>query len=189
MISIDKNDVVAIQVARAEQLLHEELNAAAACMKTCEVAIRDIGKKLEESYHTYAQERTASARALLQNLATEYTGLESTASSTYTPGSEDLTVSIELRKSYPYFSLTKRVPYTAAQRDLQQQRTAQEVALAAAQERAVTARRKLAKLPALERQYRALLAEKTLATTAEGRRILAQITSDVPSDILALPAT
>ena len=72
---------------------------------------------------------------------------------------------------------------------LNEVRTDLQEKLKEAQAEMVTAKQKIARLPSLERKYRAALAEQALQSTQEGQAILDAITAgDVKSDILMLPS-
>lgn len=185
-VTIDKNDVIAIQVAKAERLLNDELKAAQDAMKTHEKTLKGHADDLTKSYAQTAKDAAATAMGLLKTLADEFSGL-SKRWVEHAVADDGLRVQIKFGGDYQNGTLTKTVPFTAEQ--VLQRATIKNTqdAVAEAQARVVAARQKLAKLPSLERQYRAALAEKTLATTAEGQAVLDAIGSDIKADVLALP--
>lgn len=186
-VAIDKSDIVAIQVAKAERVLNTALNNAVTAMKDCEQACQSAEAALEASYTHSAKEAIAADLEVLAGLSATYTGLKASYSGHFV-NETDLQISLKLSDNgYQHMEIHKTVPLTPTQLTQRQQLEGHKQALADAQRQVVLARQKLTKLPTLERQYRAALAEKMLAGTAEGQQILAALNGDIQQDILALP--
>jgi hypothetical protein len=192
-VNIDKNDIIAIQVAKAERHLNELLSAAQATMKTRETELKLLLGELETSYQATAVTATTKLIADLQAIKTEGFDVPALGKPEYreTNDGSGLVVGVAIgdKNSYNRLALSKTVPYSDSQKTLRATITTTKEQLSAAQTEVVAAKQRLNKLPTLERQYRAALAEKTLASTEEGKALLDAISSDASTDVLALPAS
>lgn len=192
-VQIDKNDIIAIQVAKAEKLMNAELAAAQEQVKVNEKILKTLVAEQAKSYEATAVEATKETRETLKLLVAEYKGTVSKPTYSHDGEDDSLTVSVSYgfseSGSYNRVELEKEVPLTAAQKQLIADTKAAQEAVKTAQTNVVAARQRLSRLPSLERQYRAALAERALASSEEGQAFLDALSSgNVQADVLALPS-
>lgn len=186
-LSIDKNDIIAIQVSKAEQLLNKELSAAQATMQTNDKHLKNLLKEQDKDYKDTAEAAIQIVKDSVKAIQDRgFSGAQ--VRTNLQPSAAGLEVGAMIGGGYNSITFSKTIPFTQTQKDQQAEIEATKEGLANAQAAVVAAKQRLAKLPTLERQYRALLAERTLASSEEGQQILDALASDQKADILALPA-
>lgn len=189
--NVDKNDIIAIKLSAAERSLNEDLKSAQARARTHEKEIKFKTTELAKLYAATLATTITPAVDTLKALAKEFDGFAITEPG-YSEGQNGLTVSVSVVKDNygNHRSISKLVPYDDAQKKLQEEVQAEKDKLKDVHAEIVEAKQRLAKMPTLERQYRAAIATAALSSTEQGLALLSQLESgDVKKDVLALPAS
>jgi len=190
-ITIDKNDVLAITISKAELHMQKELVAATKEIKRLEKSIKDSDTVLKEHVAELAVKLAKPGVAKLE-AAKEACGSKAKINTDWDMQQDKGTfrVSITIKTSDCYGSTTfgtLKGDFDATATELVEQLAADSQRLIDARETAVNWRRKLAQIPTLERQYRARLAEAALSKTQEGQELLEALSTNFEQDVLALP--
>ncbi len=196
-IRIDKNDLLTVVLSRAEQKMQVAVQDAMNKVKALEkdqgkadAALKEAVSAVSGTHYKDAIEKFKAALALVDATATV-----TTTSQLKTDNQNNYTdkVAVEMRvtstggyNSSLCFSTT--VPTTDAIKAQIAEITGIKASLQTAREEVVTWRKKLANLPALERQYKAKLVEAQLSKTEDGKDLLASLDlANFEDSIKALP--
>jgi len=96
------------------------------------------------------------------------------------------TMRIVCSQGFNVIAIVNQVKLNAPLKKLVQELLSIQESLQSAQKEALVWKRKLSKLPALERQYRAKVAEAKLSQTEEGRSIVENLINSVENSVLKL---
>ena len=192
IVNIDKNDLLAITVSRAEIHIKTESAKATKAIKESEAHITKTRDALALSVK---QHGTSTTSTNLVELAKALKLLGSTQEPKtevdYNLDKELIIITTNLgRDSYNNNQTLARltIPFTDEMVKAKQDIKEAETQLSTLRDVAIEWRKKLADIPTLERQARARLAEATLRSSEEGQALLDSIEAQYKVDFLALPS-
>lgn len=192
-IQIDKNDLLAIAVSKAELYMQNQLAAATK-------EIRQLEKAIKAGEASLTAKVTALAAVATQPSCTQLEEAKKLCAS-----SAKVRVRSEMQQDKRTFSadilIVRRDDryndgftfghvtgnFDSDTTAVAERLEADSEKLDNAREAAVSWRKRLAQIPMLERQYRARLAEATLSKTEHGKALLDALGNQFESDVLALP--
>lgn len=192
-IKIDQNDLITVMVARAEAMMNGKLTTALAEAKRLEKEQKELDNQLVRSVALVGPEHHRDAIAKFRD-AFEAIGMKHktkiVATSVLTPDRTSITVnfSASMEASYGSIQAVTHVPLNDEQKGLIARLSGLTEQLLTAREEVILWRKKLAQMPALERQYKAKLVESQLSRTDAGKVLLAALDLDnFEQQVLAIP--
>lgn len=189
-IKIDKNDLVTVAVSRAERTLNASLVEANAALKASEKRKSELTKSLEKTDQAAAESLVGKAAAAFKAAAETVNGKVNTTISSTTSG-DKFTATLQISQpngGYGNFGFSVSAALSGDQLGLIAELKTVQDDITQHRDNVLAIRSRLAKLPSLERQYRAQLVEAELNKTEAGKDLLAAFNGDIAKDILALPA-
>jgi len=191
--SLDVSDVLSVVTSRAEANFTKELAAARSVLKDAEEAVASGKKDVVSTMESEAKAADADKIAALRT-AVEAFGGKVRVSTRVNFHSLELPETLEAEvtvcdngRGYGGTSFTVRVEPSPELKAKVADVVAGVKAVAEAQEKALHWRKKLSSVPALERQYRAKIAEAKLGQSDEGKELLELLTTGLDAALLALP--
>ena len=190
IVNIDKNDLLAITVSRAEIHIKTESAKAIKAIKESET---HITKAKDALVLSVKQHGTSTTSTNLAELAEALHRLGSTQEPKtevdYNLDKELIIITTNLGHDAYSKTLAKlTIPFTDEMVKAKQDIKEAETQLSTLRDIAIEWRKKLADIPTLERQARARLAEATLRSSEEGQALLDSIEAQYKVDFLALPS-
>ncbi len=190
--NLDVSDILSVVTSRAEANFTTELAAARKVLKEAEANLQATKKDVEKTIESESKAIDADKVATLR-VAVEAVGgkVKVSARNGFFRDEvpEELTAEIVVctpSQGYRATFTVKAEPSEALQEKANAMVEATK-AVAEAQEKALHWRKKLSSVPALERQYRAKIAEAKLGQSDEGKELLSLLTTDLDAALLALP--
>lgn len=191
--NLDVSDVLSVVTSRAEANFTTELSKARQVLKEAEEAVKTGRKDVENTMESEAKAANADKVNALR-VAVEAMGgkvkVSTRANFHNLELPEELTAEVTVssdNRGYGGTSFTVKVEPSDALKAKAAGVVEATKAVAVAQEQALHWRKKLSSVPALERQYRAKIAEAKLGQSEEGKDLLALLTTDLDAALLALP--
>jgi hypothetical protein len=190
-IHIDKNDLLAVAVSKAELHMQQQLANATREIRRLERALKDGTTGLKEKIAQLAAKLAKPGVKALE-AAREACGSKARVETNWDmqqeKGTFEVTISIKSNDHYGSANFgTLKGAFDDAAQKLVAQLESDSQKLTDTRETAVDWRKKLAQIPTLERQYRARLAEATLSKTEKGQALLEALGGQFEQDVLALP--
>lgn len=189
-INVDKNDVIAIGVSKAEDMYNAELKKQLDAAKAVEKDIKENDKKLSDAANDVASKKYNDVCRKGSDAFASFHVTASWKVSSLDHAKKKVTVNLSIERGQGgynnSFSFAETLDYTADMKNLVALNENLDTKLKEARAEAVNWRQKIAALPSLERKLRARLATQTLEETEEGKAFLAKFTMS-DNDILALP--
>lgn len=190
-VQLDKDDVAAILMARAEEYLKKQIQA---CQKKADELSKKNAELLQArqaAFKKRAEEQlsgTADAlRTAAQALKCKRVNLDIDVES-HSLDAGNISAALKLSASQPSFEsrVVTTISMTKTERDACKALSDCNAAQRANQQEWYELRRKLADLPALERRAKAAVAEQRLKSTAEGRELVNTLTAQLDGGLALL---
>jgi len=189
-IVVDKNDVLAVAISKAERFMQTHLAEAHKEIKRLERSIKDHSDNLTKYVGSLADKLAKPGIAKLE-AAKEACGSKAKVDSSCEMDVAKRTFKVNITFKNDGWGANTfgqlKGDFDSAATELAESLDKNGKLLAEAREAAVDWRRKLSQIPTLERQYRARLAEAALSKTEEGQQLLDALSGDFEADVLALP--
>ena len=186
-IEITQADLATVAVSRAEAQLQGDLEATLDNIKVAEAELRSLEKEVKEAINNHVK---SMFEGKVNALEAAFKALAPGANVRLKPivdfaidriPSLEVQVEFSISESRGWFMVSRHVVHCCdvpGFLDLQSKLTHFSSAIKEWQQKALTLRRKIANIPALERRFRAMLIENQLVSTQDGRELLASIGLD-----------
>lgn len=186
-IEITQADLATVAVSRAEAQLQGDLEATLDNIKVAEAELRSLEKEVKEAINNHAK---SMFEGKVNALEAAFKALAPGANVRLKPivdfaidriSSFQVEVEFSISELRGWFMASRHVVHchdVPGLPELQSRLNRFIAELKELQQKAIALRRKIANIPALERRFRAMLIESQLASTQDGRELLASIGLD-----------